>query len=111
MTTWDKGTFSSASEWIIASAPTAPEKYVDALATIAKRRKGIYTILRGAPKDSKRRLIWEGFRIAKHSMVWGDLSAWTESTTRQLMIATEADQELFHYILDTTLELAKARKA
>jgi hypothetical protein len=77
------------------------------MARVCKHRKGIWTVLTGQPKDRERRLIWDAFRIARHSIGWGDLAAWREGTTGALIGATEEERELFHYIFDTTLELGR----
>ena len=106
---WTADKFKTAQDWIRASAKDKPveDRYVDALASIAKKRVGVWTILRTAPRDISRAVVWHAFKNARHAVQWGDLSAWHGDTTVLLMRATDEQRELFDYVFDTTLAIAK----
>ena len=114
MTTWRHHTFKTAAEWIRASsAGGVPDAYVEHLATICKQRKGVWTVLKNRPsptKELRRALIWDAFKIGRHAATWGDLSAWSERTTGALLLASDAEKETFEYVMDTTIELARAAR-
>lgn len=117
---WDKSKrYESAQEWIKASFSIYPlkndlnghdlDRFAAALASICKKRKGIWSLLKSPPKDG-RALIWHAFKIGKHASQWGDLAPWTESVTARLMSASNSEKADFHMVLETTQTIGLIRK-
>ena len=106
---WPRDTFATAADWIRASAPSAPDRWIEAIARICKKRKGVWSRLSTQPRDLERRLIRDAFLIGVHQAKWGDLSAWTEGTTGALIMATDEQRELFDYVHETTVALTLQR--
>lgn len=107
---WPAYTFDTAHAWIRECVPGAPERYVDLVATICKKRKGVWTRVTSQPKDRARRLIWDAFRIACHTAVWKDLAAWKEGTTGALIMATDQEKADFEYVMELTTIMAVKRQ-
>ena len=109
---WKANTFNTAQAWIRASVKGQPidDQYVEALASVCTKRRGVWNILRNVPSDD-RAVVWHAFKIARHAIEWGDMSAWHSDTTSLLMRSTDEQRELFEYMYDTTLLLAKNARA
>jgi len=104
-----KTRYETANAWVRASLPNASDEYVNAIASVCKSRKGIWSVLKNPPKDTRRALIWHAFKIGIHLIKWGNYAPWTDRVTYTLMRADDSDRELFEYILETTTVEAKKR--
>ena len=98
-----KTRYETANAWVRASLPNASDEYVNAIASVCKSRKGIWSVLKNPPKDTRRALIWHAFKIGSHLVRWGDYAPWTDRVTYTLMRADDSERELFEYILETTV--------
>lgn len=91
--------FGSAQEWIRASlinrgidkniAPDELEQFLNAVAQITKKQKGLYTVLKNPPKDTDRALTWHAHHLARHFVQWRDFAPWTDRVTMLLMKAND----------------------
>ena len=99
--------YETANDWIRAALPNAPDEYVEAVASVCKCRKGVWSILKNPPNDTRRALVWHGFKIGLHLVKWGNYAPWTDRVTYKLMQADPSNRVLFEYILDTTTVQAK----
>ena len=95
--------YETANDWIRVSLPNVTDEYVNAIASVCKCRKGIWTVLKNPPKDTRRALIWHAFKIGIHLIKWGNYAPWTDRVTYKLMRADDSDRELFDYVLETTV--------
>jgi len=102
MNNWDgQNKFASASDWVRASlinrgldknlAPHALEQFVNDVAQITKKQKGIYSVLKNPPKDINRALTWHAHKLARHFVQWRDFAPWTDRVT-MLLIKADDDQ-------------------
>ena len=98
-----KTRYETANAWVRASLPNASDEYVNAIASVCKSRKGIWSVLKNPPKDTRRALIWHAFKIGIHLIKWGNYAPWTDRVTYKLMRADDSDRELFDYVLETTV--------
>ena len=101
--------FETAQDWIRACTVDCPDWYADAMASVCKKRKGIWSLVKNRPRDDRRAAAWEGFRQARHAFNWGSLSAWTDGVTMRLMLWDEDTRQLFEDVFDETLRQAKIR--
>ena len=102
--------YKTAKDWIRESTPDADDEYVDALASVCKCKKGVWSILRNPPKDTHRALVWHAFKIGLHLVNWGDYAPWTDRVTYALMRADDSEREFFEYVLETTaIEFKKTK--
>jgi len=91
--------FNSAQEWIRESlinrgidkniAPDELEQFLNAVAQITKKQKGLYSVLKNPPKDIDRALTWHSHHLARHFVQWRDFAPWTDRVTMLLMKAND----------------------
>ena len=101
---WEKGVrFNNAKDWIRASllirgidknvAPDELGHFVDLVAQITKKQKGLYSVLKNPPKDIDRALTWHAHKLARHFVQWRDFAPWTDRVTMLLMRANEEQKK------------------
>lgn len=101
---WEKGVrFNNAKDWIRASlinrgvdknvAPDELGQFVDLVAQITKKQKGLFSILKNPPKDIDRALTWHAHKLAKHFVQWRDFAPWTDRVTMLLMRSNEEQKK------------------
>lgn len=91
--------FNNAEDWIRASlinrgldknlAPHDMNQFVNDVAQITKKHKGLFSILKNPPKDIDRALTWHAHKLARHIVQWRDFAPWTERVTMLLMRCNE----------------------
>ena len=113
MKKWNGGQrFETARDWIIASGLNNGIKggldpeVLDTLAECCVKRRGLWSLRKTAPKDIRRFLVWNAFRIARHSAQWGNLAPWRESVTAELIRANDEDRALFDRAFDQFAAIA-----
>jgi len=94
-----KSRFKSAQEWVLASlinrgldktlAPHDIEQFVNDVAQITKKQKGLFSVLKNPPKDIDRALTWHAHKLARHFVQWRDFAPWTDRVTMLLMRCNE----------------------
>ena len=101
---WEKGVrFNNAQDWIRASlinrgvdknvAPDELGQFVDLVAQITKKQKGLYSVLKNPPKDIDRALTWHAHKLARHFVQWRDFAPWTDRVTMLLMRSNEEQKK------------------
>jgi len=101
---WEKGVrFNNAEDWIRASlinrgvdknvAPDELGQFVDLVAQITKKQKGLYSVLKNPPKDIDRALTWHAHKLARHFVQWRDFAPWTDRVTMLLMRSNEEQKK------------------
>ena len=107
MKKWNGGQrFETARDWIIASGLSngirggLDPEVLDTLAECCVKRRGVWSLRKTAPKDTRRFLVWNAFRIARHSAQWGNLAPWNEALTAEILNADIENRDLFYLAFD-----------
>lgn len=68
-------------------------QFVNDVAQITKKQKGLFSVLKNPPKDIDRALTWHAHKLARHFVQWRDFAPWTDRVTMLLMRSSEEQKK------------------
>ena len=101
--------FKTAADYVAAHpwANTIDAETRDALISILKKRKGVWSVRATAPKEPASRAAWEAYRDVRHARSWGYLPSAGSYSKIAFFMQNHDQQDRYSRLFDSFIELAK----